>query len=178
MFYWLGWLLASAARAICWAHLAVVEPLAHFWERCLSYWEEWVMAVVRQAFEEVTRFLNGLAAWLLSISNPQYRDSLRQSWRHDQEAWQRWWKDVAARPSTLNALVASLASQHQQEQDHKQSDSQCQQGRPDGSVCLGNGLLRDHAEHGTEQGLLPHAAQQPATPVRIASSGELYVAIY
>ncbi|GIL73386.1 hypothetical protein Vretimale_17555 [Volvox reticuliferus] len=110
------WLLSL----ISWGHLQLVEPIVRWWEEVvLGSWEEWLLALVRQGFEEATRFLNALGAWFLSIfSQRSYREQLRKAWQEN--SWQQWWGEVATRPSTLNALVASLVAQQQQETQKQQ----------------------------------------------------------
>ncbi|GFR48097.1 hypothetical protein Agub_g9782 [Astrephomene gubernaculifera] len=114
-----GWLLA----VLTWAQLQVIEPVVRWWEEVvLGSWEEWVLALVRQGFEETTRFLNGLGAWFLSLfSKHSYREQLRRSWQEN--SWQQWWGEVARRPSTLNALVANLVAQQQQAHGNNPSSS-------------------------------------------------------
>ncbi|GLI64543.1 hypothetical protein VaNZ11_007837 [Volvox africanus] len=114
------WLLSL----ISWGHLQLVEPVVRWWEEVvLGSWEEWLLALVRQGFEEATRFLNALGAWFLSIfSQRSYREQLRKTWQEN--SWQQWWGEVATRPSTLNALVASLiAQQQQQTQEQQRNDT-------------------------------------------------------
>ncbi len=80
----------------------------------LGSWEEWLLALVRQAFEETTRFLNGLGAWFLGLfSHSDYRTQLKRTWQD--QAWPKWWATAAARPSAFNALVASLVKQQEPE---------------------------------------------------------------
>ena len=109
--------LTLLLATLSWLHLTIIEPIVAFWEeRVLALWEEWFMSLVRQAFEETTRFLNGISAWFLStFSNERrsYRQQLRNAWQDN--SWQRWWGEAASRPSTLNALVASLTAQQQKQ---------------------------------------------------------------
>jgi hypothetical protein len=106
------WLIAL----VSWAHLQLVEPIVRWWEEVvLGSWEEWLLALVRQGFEETTRFLNALGTWFLSMfSQRSYREHLRRGWQEN--SWQQWWGEVSTRPSTLNALVANLVAQQQQQQ--------------------------------------------------------------
>lgn len=106
-------LFALVAATLRWLQLQVIEPIVRWWEEVvLGSWEEWLLALVRQGFEETTRFLNALGAWFLSLfSKSSYREQLRRSWQ--QNSWQQWWCEAAARPSTLNALVATLVEQQQ-----------------------------------------------------------------
>ena len=84
-------------------HTHIVAPFVHWWEETvLGSWEELVRTLVRQGFDEATRFLNGFVAWLLSLFNHHYRDTLRKSWDN-----QKWWHH-AHQPSTFNALVAGM----------------------------------------------------------------------
>jgi hypothetical protein len=111
---------------VCWAQLSVLEPVVRWWEEVvLGSWEEWILALVRQGFEETTRFLNGIATWFLQLLNKQrYRDQLRRAWQEN--SWQQWWGQVATRPSTLNALVANLVAQQQQQQQQQGATSAVQ----------------------------------------------------
>lgn len=154
-------LLAWALALLRWFHLSVVEPCVRWWEdTVLALWEEWVVALVRQTFEEVLRFLNGVASTALAVVNPRHRDGLRQSWRREEEKWQQWWKEVQARPSTLNALVASLAQQQQEQQQAageagersgtNQAPGQAQQQQPNApgtsSAHAGSGEARHRSQ--------------------------------
>ncbi|KAG2482947.1 hypothetical protein HYH03_018172 [Edaphochlamys debaryana] len=115
---------------LSWAHLHLVEPIVRWWEEVvLGSWEEWLLALVRQAFEETTRFLNFVGAWLLDLINKQrYREHLRSAWQDN--SWQQWWGEVASRPSTLNALVARVVAQQ---------DKQAQQAAAQGTHSGANG---------------------------------------
>lgn len=83
-----------------------------------------VMGVIRQSFQDATRFLNGLSAWLLSFFQRDYRETLRRSWQDN--PWHSWWHQAQARPSTLNALIAAM---QQQEAPHVAAPGQGPEGR-------------------------------------------------
>ncbi len=91
-------------------HTRLVQPSVRWWEETvLGSWEEFVRTLVRQGFDELGRFINGAIAWLLSLFNYNYRDTLRKSW-HEHSPWKTWWHQVQARPSTFNALVGPAAA--------------------------------------------------------------------
>lgn len=98
-----AWVLS----VLSWFHQYVVVPLVQAWDRyVLSTWEEAVLSSFRGWSQEVARTVNGVSAWFLSRFYRDYRDSLRKSWDHN--PWQNWWSQVQTRPSTLNAIIASM----------------------------------------------------------------------
>lgn len=100
-------------------HAAVVVPLVVWWETVvLGQWEEMVLSWVRQVFQETARFINGFIALVLTFISREYRgyrDSLRKSW--EQNPWQKWWQQMQSRPSTFNAILASLQQQEEPGED-------------------------------------------------------------
>ncbi len=101
-------LVRSLFAFLCLLHAYIVAPLVHWWEETvLGSGEELVRTIVRQGFDEGTRFLNGLVAWLLSLFNHHYQDTMRTSW-NTHGPWQKWWHQAHNRPTTFNALVAGM----------------------------------------------------------------------
>eukprot|EP00798_Chlamydomonas_sp_ICE-L_P025587 gene25587-11240_t len=89
-------------------HRFFVHPIAHWWDDYfLGVWEELIRAFIRQVFGEIQRFLNGSVAFVLSLFNYNFRDTLRKTWDGSSD-WQRTWQRGAERPSTLNSLVAAM----------------------------------------------------------------------
>ena len=66
------------------------------------------MTLIRTGFDETTRVLNGFPSWFLGLFSYNVKDSLRKSWKSN--TWQKWWHQADNRPSTLNALVAAMAT--------------------------------------------------------------------
>jgi hypothetical protein len=89
--------------AFLWLQHHLYHPVAEWWvETVLGTWEESIKSVIREAFAQVTRFLNGLSAWVVSLFDNSYYQSLKRSWRQ-QHAWQAWWREE--RQSTFNAVI-------------------------------------------------------------------------
>ncbi|PNW76314.1 hypothetical protein CHLRE_12g541352v5 [Chlamydomonas reinhardtii] len=150
---------------VCWAQLSVLEPVVRWWEEVvLGSWEEWLLALVRQGFEETTRFLNGIATWFLQLlSKQRYRDQLQRAWQEN--SWQQWWGQVATRPSTLNALVANLVAQQQQEQQQERCIGASAAGANSPSVALASGVSDGRATS------CESASQSPSAASTGAASG-------
>ena len=66
-------------------------------------WEESLKSVIREAFSNLTRFLNGFFSWVVSLFvDKDYAHALRTNFNRT-AAWQSWWSEE--RQSTFNALI-------------------------------------------------------------------------
>jgi hypothetical protein len=60
-------------------------------------------SVIREAFGNLTRFVNGFFAWVVSLFvDKDYTRALRTNFNRT-AAWQSWWSEE--RQSTFNALI-------------------------------------------------------------------------
>jgi hypothetical protein len=85
-------------------HAYAARPLVDFWDDAvLATWEESIKLVVREAFVTANRFINGASAWVLTLLDADYRESMKRAW-HEQQEWHNWWREE--RQSTLNVVVA------------------------------------------------------------------------
>ncbi len=106
--------LHFAFSLVCWLHAHTARPLVEWWDdTVLGVWEESVKSVVREAFVQTYRFLNGASAWVLSVFDTNYAESLRSSWKQQQD-WHSWWAED--RQSTLNAVVTKYVPPQLQQQ--------------------------------------------------------------
>lgn len=88
-----------------WVHARTVGPLVDFLDDTfLCSAEESLKLFVRECFVSATRLINGACAWLLALSDSNYKQSLRRAWQQ-KEAWHSWWREE--RQSTLNAVLAA-----------------------------------------------------------------------
>ena len=107
----MGWLWLSLRSLASLVYVAVgllhayaARPLVDLWDDAvLATWEESIKLVVREAFVTANRFINGASAWVLTLLDADYRESMKRTW-HEQQEWHNWWREE--RQSTLNVVVA------------------------------------------------------------------------
>ncbi len=82
----------------------VLHPIAEWWlNTVVGTWEESSKSVIREAFSNTTRFVNGFFSWIYTtFFDNTYRESTKSTYAR-QTAWEAWWKKD--RMSTFNALI-------------------------------------------------------------------------
>lgn len=87
-----------------WLQSQFVEPLVSWLtDSVLGTWEESFKAVLREGFATLTRLINGVSAWAVSVFFAEgYYDTMRSKTRKA-SAWQSWWEDRAQ--STFAAVL-------------------------------------------------------------------------
>ncbi|EIE26467.1 hypothetical protein COCSUDRAFT_39557 [Coccomyxa subellipsoidea C-169] len=103
---------AQLAGGVVWATLIVlrfiqkqfIHPLAEWWlESVLGTYEESLKSVIREAFSNLTRFLNGFFASVVALFvDKEYANTLQTNYSRT-AAWQSWWGEN--KQSTFNALI-------------------------------------------------------------------------
>ena len=82
----------------------VLHPIAEWWlSTVVGTWEESSKSVIREAFSNTTRFVNGFFSWIYTtFFDRTYRESTKSTYAR-QTAWEIWWQEP--RMSTFNALI-------------------------------------------------------------------------
>ena len=82
----------------------VLHPIAEWWlNTVVGTWEESSKSVIREAFSNTTRFVNGFFSWIYTtFFDNTYRESTKSTYAR-QTAWEVWWQKD--RMSTFNALI-------------------------------------------------------------------------
>lgn len=82
----------------------VLHPIAEWWlNTIVGTWEESLKSIIREAFSNTTRFVNGFFAWMVSLFvDRDYKTDTNSNFQR-QTPWQRWWMEP--RTSTFNALI-------------------------------------------------------------------------
>lgn len=103
---------AQLAGGVVWATLILLRwvqkqflhPLAEWWlDTVLGTWEESLKSVIREAFSNLTRFVNGFFASVVALFvDKEYASTLRTNFNRT-AAWRSWWGEE--RQSTFNALI-------------------------------------------------------------------------
>eukprot|EP00878_Enallax_costatus_P013565 GHUV01014183.1.p1 GENE.GHUV01014183.1~~GHUV01014183.1.p1 ORF type:complete len:345 (+),score=128.33 GHUV01014183.1:414-1448(+) len=99
-------LLLVILSPLIWLHAVTVKPVVNFWlYTVLGAVEESISSLIREGLAFIQRSVNGFSAWVLSVSNHEYKQQLRGRWQElaDKHSW---WKDEVHQKSTLNAVLA------------------------------------------------------------------------
>ena len=97
-----------------WIQAQFFHPLAEWWlENVLGTWEESLKSVIREAFGNLTRVVNGFFTSVVSLFvDREYGSAQRYRWSRT-AAWQNWWGQE--RNSTFNALIRRDQGRHSQD---------------------------------------------------------------
>ena len=89
----------------------VLHPIAEWWlNTVVGTWEESSKSVIREAFSNTTRFVNGFFSWIYTtFFDRTYRESTKSTYAR-QTAWEIWWQEP--RMSTFNALIRRDQGRH------------------------------------------------------------------
>ena len=89
----------------------VLHPIAEWWlSTVVGTWEESSKSVIREAFSNTTRFVNGFFSWIYTtFFDRTYRESTKSTYAR-QTAWELWWQEP--RMSTFNALICRDQGRH------------------------------------------------------------------
>ena len=94
----------AALILLRWIQKQFVHPVAEWWlENVLGTYEESLKSIIREAFSNLTRFLNGFFASVVALFvDKEYASTFRTNFNRT-AAWQSWWGEN--KQSTFNALI-------------------------------------------------------------------------
>ena len=109
-----GGLFWASLIILRWIQAQFFHPLAEWWlENVLGTWEESLKSVIREAFGNLTRVVNGFFTSVVSLFvDREYGSAQRYRWSRT-AAWQNWWGQE--RNSTFNALIRRDQGRHSQD---------------------------------------------------------------
>ena len=115
-----GGLVWAALILLRWIQKQFIHPLAEWWlESVLGTYEESLKSVIREAFSNLTRFVNGFFASVVALFvNKEYASTLQTNYSRT-AAWQSWWSEN--KQSTFNAMIRR--DQGRRSSDGRQSGS-------------------------------------------------------
>ena len=95
----------------------VLQPIAEWWlNTVVGTWEESSKSVIREAFSNTTRVVNGFFSWIYTtFFDRTYRESTKSTYAR-QTAWEKWWQEP--RMSTFNALIRRDQGRHSSDGKH------------------------------------------------------------
>ena len=89
----------------------VLHPFAEWWlNNVVGTWEESIKSVIREAFSNTTRFINGFFTWVVTLFVDKDHRKESKSTYTRANAWQTWWDQP--RISTFNALIRRDQGRH------------------------------------------------------------------
>ncbi len=99
-----GGVVWAALILLRWIQKQFVHPVAEWWlESVLGTYEESLKSIIREAFSNLTRFLNGFFASVVALFvDKEYASTFRTNFNRT-AAWQSWWGEN--KQSTFNALI-------------------------------------------------------------------------
>ena len=115
-----GGLVWATLILLRWIQKQFIHPLAEWWlESVLGTYEESLKSVIREAFSNLTRFVNGFFASVVALFvNKDYANTLQTNYSRT-AAWQSWWGEN--KQSTFNAMIRR--DQGRSSSDGRQSGS-------------------------------------------------------